>query len=72
MKFGQSAIASGPDVIYTPMLSRLGGSTHYWINLQAVSVGNRRMQHTLEGNVIYSFIPLLGSIFICLLCYVLS
>ena len=59
MKFGQAAVVFGPDVIYTPMLPSRGLAHHYWIQLRAISVGNKRMDYILEGDVIYIFMPLL-------------
>ncbi|XP_054813244.1 aspartic proteinase CDR1-like [Prosopis cineraria] len=66
LKFGQNAVVSGPGVVSTRLVSRLLPPSHYYLTLEAMTVGNKRLQLTsvTEGNIIIdsgttlTFLPL--------------
>ncbi|MBA0803453.1 hypothetical protein Gohar_013662, partial [Gossypium harknessii] len=58
LNFGSNAIVSGDGVVSTPLI-KLSSPTFYFLNLEAISVGNKRINYTDvslgkpgEGNII--------------------
>ncbi|KAA8528180.1 hypothetical protein F0562_035569 [Nyssa sinensis] len=55
LKFGTDAVLSGQGVVSTPLISR-GSGTFYYLTLEAVSVGDKRIENRMdpnnEGNII--------------------
>ncbi|KAA8528181.1 hypothetical protein F0562_035568 [Nyssa sinensis] len=55
LKFGTDAVLSGQRVVSTPLISR-GSGTFYYLTLEAVSVGDKRIENRMdpnnEGNII--------------------
>ncbi|XP_054813243.1 aspartic proteinase CDR1-like, partial [Prosopis cineraria] len=53
LKFGQSALFSGPDVVSTPLVSKWP-PTYYYLTLEAMSVAGKRirMPSGTEGNIV--------------------
>jgi hypothetical protein len=53
IKFGTDSVISGPQVVSTPLVSKQP-DTYYYVTLEAISVGNKRLPYTnglLNGNV---------------------
>ncbi|XXG43954.1 hypothetical protein AAC387_Pa01g3870 [Persea americana] len=65
MDFGDSAIATGSGAISTPLISKQGSETFFFLNLQKISVGGKTISlpQAEKGNIIidsgttYSFLP---------------
>ncbi|KAJ8650631.1 hypothetical protein MRB53_003654 [Persea americana] len=54
MDFGDSAVVSGNGTLYTPLISKLGYETFFYVKLQKISVGNKSISlwDLEEGNII--------------------
>ncbi|XXG43955.1 hypothetical protein AAC387_Pa01g3871 [Persea americana] len=65
MDFGDSAIVTGSGAISTPLISKQGSETFFFLNLQKISVGGKTISlpQAEKGNIIidsgttYSFLP---------------
>lgn len=51
--FGDSAVVSGNGTLYTPLISKPGYETFFFVNLQKITVGKKSISlGDLEGNII--------------------
>ncbi|KAL2331032.1 hypothetical protein Fmac_018613 [Flemingia macrophylla] len=51
MKFGNDAILKGKGVVSTPLIVKSIGSSYYYLNLEGISVGNKKVKTIFKNQV---------------------